>query len=184
MLKKRELHETSELFDLLIDPNVFPYVRHKAASLDEFYFITKQLIEAEERGELISRTIVDEWNKPIGTINLYDIDQNSGFLATWLGKPYFGKGYNQLAKESFLYELFFECNIEAVFMKIRKDNIRSKKAVEKLPYSIQGNDLYPQVYASINNQEAMYDLYVIPKDHYLFYYYNQQNQYNEVEQQA
>ena len=29
-------------------------------------FITKQMIEAEETGELISRTILDEWDNPIG----------------------------------------------------------------------------------------------------------------------
>lgn len=82
-------------------PEVFPYVRHKAETSDEFYFITKQTIEAEERGELISRTILDEQYQPIGTINLFDIVDDYGFLATWIGKPYFGKGYNSLAKTQF-----------------------------------------------------------------------------------
>ena len=45
----------------------------KPTSYEEFLFITKQTIEAEERGELISRTILDEWGNPIGTISLFDV---------------------------------------------------------------------------------------------------------------
>src|SRR5690625_3990858 len=116
MLKIRDLTEVPVLFQLLIHPEVYPYIRQKPKTLDEYYFITKQTIEAEERGELISRTIVNEYNHPIGTINLFDIQNNCGFLATWIGQPYFGKGYNQIAKEQFLDELFFEKSIQAVFM--------------------------------------------------------------------
>src|SRR5690606_39722204 len=85
---------------------------------EEFMFLTKQTIEAEERGELISRTILDEWDNPIGTINLFDIRENAGFLGTWIGKPYHGKGYNSLAKDAFFQELFFDKEIETVYMRI------------------------------------------------------------------
>ena len=61
-------------YELMTHPDVFPFVRQKADSYEEFLFITKQTIEAEERGELISRTILDEWDDPIGTINLFDIE--------------------------------------------------------------------------------------------------------------
>ncbi|CDQ20388.1 hypothetical protein BN982_02727 [Halobacillus karajensis] len=108
MLKKRDLHDVPVLFEFMSHPEVFPYVRHKASSSDEFYFLTKQTLEAEDRGELISRTILDEWGQPIGTINLFDIQERKGFLATWLGRPYFGKGYNKIAKEAFFEELFFQ----------------------------------------------------------------------------
>ena len=70
MLKKRELHDCHVLFELMTHPDVFPFVRHKATSYEEFLFMTKQTMEAEERGEFISRTILDEWGSPIGTINL------------------------------------------------------------------------------------------------------------------
>ena len=33
-------------------PDVFPFVRHKANSLEEYLFMTKQTIEDEERGEM------------------------------------------------------------------------------------------------------------------------------------
>ncbi|WP_186576719.1 GNAT family N-acetyltransferase [Aquibacillus kalidii] len=169
MLKKRELQDAPVLYDLMKHPEVFPYVRHKAYSTDEFYFLTKQTIEAEENGELISRTIIDEYNQPIGTINLFDIQDNKGFLATWIGQPYFGQGYNKLAKDAFFDELFFSENMEAIFIKIRKTNTRSLKAILKLPFVSLGNVLYPQVYENINSvstDEPIYELFVITKEQY------------------
>ncbi|HLS23584.1 MAG TPA: GNAT family N-acetyltransferase [Pseudogracilibacillus sp.] len=169
MLKIRELHEVPTLFELASHPEVFPYLRHKAETLDEFYFLTKQTIEAEEQGLLISRTILDEFEQPIGTINLFDIHKNSGFLATWIGQPYFGKGYNKMAKELFFDELFFQHGIENIFMKVRKSNLRSLRAVEKLDYVIEGNELFPDVYEAINKEEPIYHLFVITKEHYASY---------------
>ncbi|MBH0231124.1 GNAT family N-acetyltransferase [Halobacillus yeomjeoni] len=180
MLKKRDLHEAPVLYELMSHPEVFPYVRHKASSTDEFYFVTKQTIEAEDRGELISRTILDEWEQPIGTINLFDVQDNKGFLATWIGKPYFGKGYNKIAKEAFFEELFFHLNIEAIFMKIRRTNQRSMKAALKIPYVSSANFSYPDIHAWVNRIEDVYDLFVITKEQYLFHYYGDQSQNEEA----
>ena len=63
----------------MVDPAVFPFVRQKAYSYEEYLFLTKQTIEAEERGELISRTILDEWGNPIGTITLFDVQEKLDF---------------------------------------------------------------------------------------------------------
>jgi len=166
MLKKRDFQECHCLYDLMIHPDVFPFVRHKAYSYDEFVFITKQTIEAEERGELISRTILDEWGTPVGTINLYDIHNQAGFLGTWLGKPYHGKGYNQLAKEAFFNELFYEEGIETIYMRIRRENIRSYKAALKLPYVLLANESRKSIYEQLNANGPIYNLFEIPKDLY------------------
>ncbi|TDL34828.1 N-acetyltransferase [Jeotgalibacillus sp. S-D1] len=169
MIKKRDIHESQALFELMVHPEVFPFVRQKAQSPDELVFLTKQTIEAEEKGELISRTIMDEWGSPIGTINLFDVEGDAGFLATWLGKPYHGKGYNLLAKEAFFKELFYELGIETVYMKIRKANVRSQKAAEKLPYTVLANESKQHIYDQINAEEKMYNLYEISKDLYTFH---------------
>ncbi|PGY14153.1 GNAT family N-acetyltransferase [Bacillus sp. AFS031507] len=169
MLKKRDLHDSHTLYELMTHPDVFPFVRQKADSYEEFLFMTKQTIESEERGELISRTILDEWGAPIGTINLFDIEDNAGFLGTWLGKPYHGKGYNSPAKDAFFQELFYETGIETVFMRIRKVNIRSIKAAEKLPYVIKANESRKSIYEQLNANGEVYDLFEIPKDQYTFY---------------
>lgn len=163
MLKNRDLHECHSLYNLMMDPVVFPYVRYKCQSYDEYLFITKHLIVEEEKKTCFSRTILNETGHPIGTIDLYDIVNKTGFLATWIGAPYFGKGYNQRAKESFFAELFLEHNIETVFLKIRKRNIRSKKAVEKLQYVKLANEINQQVYKSINNTQQIYDLYQVER---------------------
>jgi RimJ/RimL family protein N-acetyltransferase len=144
-------------------------VRQKCDSYEEFIFMTKQTIEAEERGELISRTILDEWGNPIGTINLFDIEDNAGFLGTWLGKPYHGKGYNSPAKDAFFQEVFYNMGIETIFMRIRKVNIRSIKAAEKLPYVVKANETRKSLYEQLNANDDVYDLYEIPKDQYSFY---------------
>ncbi|RID81642.1 N-acetyltransferase [Peribacillus asahii] len=166
MLKKRDFVDCSSLYDLMSHPDVFPFVRQKVDSYEEYVFVTKQTIEAEEAGELISRTILDEWDNPIGCISLYDVENGAGFLGTWLGKPFHGKGYNTLAKEAFFKEIFFELGIETVFMRIRKKNIRSLKAAEKLPYAIKVNETRKALYEQINQNEDIFDLFEIPKDLY------------------
>lgn len=177
MIRKRDVHDCYTLFDLMTHPEVFPFVRHKASSMEEMMFMTKQIIEVEEKGECITRTIIDDFHQPIGVIGLYDIMESSGFLATWIGKPYHGQGYNGLAKDLFMDELFFEQKIERVFVKIRKRNLRSLKAMGKLPYSIFADDLYPNICVKVNQgieDEQQFHLFVIEKEAYLFYRHAQQ----------
>lgn len=130
LLKYRDLSETNELYQLMIHPTVFPYVRHKVNSDEEYLFITKQLLEEEQLGKTISRTITDDWGQPIGTITLYDIQDGAGFLGTWIGVPFQGKGYNQAAKHEFLKRALFEKDIHTVFLRIRKENEKSKRAAQ------------------------------------------------------
>lgn len=181
MLKIRDLIEVPTLFELSTHPEVYPYLRQKANTVDEFYFLTKQTIEAEEKGRLISRTILDEFEQPIGTINLFDIQDHSGFLATWIGQPYFGQGYNQMAKKRFFNELFFQYDIENIFVKVRKTNTRSLRAIQKLEYIAIANELFPDVYDQINKKDDIYHLFVITKEHYASYLQFAQKETNEKE---
>lgn len=180
MLKHRDLFETDELFQLLRHPSVFPYVRHKATSAEEYMFMTKQVIEEELLGKTISRTIIDDWGQPIGTISLYDIQDGAGFLGTWIGVPFQGKGYNQIAKREFLTEIFFEHDFHTVFLRIRKENEKSKRASLKLQYVICANELHPALYEQINAGPNKYDLYKIPKDLFFLVTANE----NQEEEQA
>ena len=63
-------------------------------------------------------------------------------------------------------ELFYELDIETIFMRIRKINIRSIKAAEKLQYVNLANETRKAVYDEINANEEVYNLYEIPKDQY------------------
>lgn len=176
LLKRRDLQDCHALYELMSDPSVMKFVRHKAASAEEYLFSTKALMEEEEQGTVISRTILSDFGQPIGTINLFDVQQNAGFLGTWIGTPFQGLGYNSKAKEQFLSELFFELEIEKVFMRIRKSNEKSLRAASKLPYAVEANDLYSALYQEINRDHEVYDLYCISKDMFMFYMLQQQNQ--------
>ncbi len=179
MIKKRELQDCHALYEQMTHPDVFPFVRQKAYSYDEFLFLTKHTIEAEEKNELISRTIVDEWGVPIGTINLFDIQEKAGFLGTWIGKPFHGKGYNTLAKDAFFQELFFHLDIETVYMRIRKKNTRSIRAAEKLPYATFANETRSSVYRQLNEQEEIYDLFEVSKDLFTLHILRQTTDHEE-----
>lgn len=167
MLKHRDLHECNELFELMSHPSVFPYVRHKAKSPEEFLFMTKQLIEDEKNSLAVSRTILDDWGQIIGTISIYDVQDNAGFLGTWIGKEFQGKGYNEQAKLAFLNELFFELNFNTVFLRIRVENARSIRAAQKLPYVMSAEESHKALLNEINAGETQFRLFKIPKD--LFY---------------
>ncbi|MCU9595745.1 GNAT family N-acetyltransferase [Caldibacillus thermolactis] len=171
-LKKRDLNDCSVLYPLITHPEVFPFVREKPNSYEEYLFLTKKVMENEEKGVLISRTILDEWETPIGVITLYDINNHTGFLGTWLGKPYHGKGYNRIAKELFFQELFFEKDFESIFLRVRFENIRSQKAVEKIPYITKANETRPFIFEKINTNpnHYLYHLYEISKDAFTLYY--------------
>ena len=179
MIKKRDIHESQALFELMVHPEVFPFVRQKAHSAEELLFLTKQTLEAEEQGELISRTIVDEWGSPIGTINLFDIEDGAGFLGTWIGKPFHGKGYNQLAKDAFFQELFYEVGIDTIYMRIRKMNGRSQNAAEKLPYVLLANETKKHIYDQVNAVEDLYNLYEVSKDQYTLHMMRHQDAIQE-----
>lgn len=180
MLKQRELHETADLYELLRHPAVFPFVRHKATSAEEYLFMTKQLIEEEQNGLSVSRTIVDEWGLPIGTISIFDVQDGAGFLGTWIGQPFQGFGYNQKAKLAFLNELFFDYDFHTVFLRIRKENARSKAAALKLSYVIDAEHTNPSLYEEINQGESKFHLFKIPKD--LFYITTAYTENQEEEQ--
>lgn len=174
----REYNLTTEehfiLFNEMSHPDVSPYVRNFVNDFTEYLKNVRYILEAEERGEMIVRVIVNEWNRPIGMITLYDITEYGGFLSTWLGKSYHGKGYNNVAKELFLNEVFNEYNIQTIFMKIRIGNHRSQRAALKLAYVSQANDNYVAVYEFINANELKYNLYTVRKLDYLNYQLSRQ----------
>lgn len=180
LLKGREVsfNECEQLYRIMRDAKVFPYVREKSETFSGFLFNTKKLIEMESRKEVITRTILNEYGKAIGCISLFDIQKNEGFLATWLGADYHGRGYNQRAKEVFFDHVFFTENIDNVFMKIRKENSRSINAARKLPYTLCANEARSDIYSEINKEGEIFDLYYVSKLNY--FRYKQQAQAEEA----
>lgn len=165
MLKKLELMDANTLHTWLLNPNLL-YVRYRSNSFEEYMEMTQNLIQKEETGEALIRVILNEENKPIGQIALYDIHNQTGFLSTWMAAEYQGRGLNQQVKELFLSELFFEKNIEIVYAKIRRANERSLNASKKLPYMRNVTRSNPSLYQLVNHEEEIYDVFEIHKGHF------------------
>lgn len=180
MLKKRtfDFVEQQKLFELMVHPEVLPFVRHKATTIEEYIYMNAQLIEAENRGELMSRIILNQEEQPIGTINLFDMANERGFLGTWLGKEFQGKGYNQLAKLQFLTEVFTTSDVSSVLMSIRKINIGSQKAAAKLPYVTIASDQSRRIFEAINPASDQFELFEIGQSNFFDYVVMKQEQMN------
>ncbi|HLQ82306.1 MAG TPA: GNAT family protein [Pseudogracilibacillus sp.] len=155
------------LYTEMSHPDVSPYVRNYVNDFNEYISNVNHILEAENRGEMIVRVIVNEWNRPIGLITLYDITEYGGFLSTWLGKDYHGSGYNKVAKELFFNDIFDTTEIQTVFMKIRVDNYRSQKAALKLAYVAEADYRYQAVHTFVNQTVFKYNLYTVTKQAYL-----------------
>lgn len=60
-------------------------------------------IEEERQKKSLSRVIVNEENEIIGLTTLKHInyEKKQSHIGSWLGYPYWGKGYNEAAKKKF-----------------------------------------------------------------------------------
>lgn len=72
-------------------------------------------------------------NQPIGSTRFYDYDQNDSSVLigyTFIGRQFWGKGYNKALKKVMLdYAFQF---VDKVYFHIGAQNIRSQKAIEKI----------------------------------------------------
>lgn len=104
-------------------------------------------IQGEERmGKQFSRVIFNEKNELIGIITLKSIDRHAktAHIGTWIGADYWGKGYNELAKEEMFKIAFDQLQLELVFAGAKLSNKRSIAAQKKLPYmTMDVGDRYP-----------------------------------------
>ncbi|GAX90202.1 GNAT family N-acetyltransferase [Effusibacillus lacus] len=96
----------------------------------------------EVLGWSLSRVILLK-GEVIGLIQVrkLDPDKGYGFLGTSLVQKVWGTGANRTAKDAMLRLLFAERpDIHRVFLGIEADNVRSLKAVRKLPYILEVDD--------------------------------------------
>jgi RimJ/RimL family protein N-acetyltransferase len=162
MIRKVSQDDYLALYEMVTEPTVFSFVRQKPNSYDEFVFFSMQNEEKEHHGEMISRVITTEFNQPIGMISLYDIQHGHGFLGTWIGNDFQGKGYNRIAKDLFFDECFSFYSVDKIYMKVRKVNEKSKRAALKLPYVKECNE-FEATYI-LGNDHHIFDLFSVEKD--------------------
>lgn len=132
------------------------------------------ILELEKLEKQYSRVILNEERELIGVITLKEIDRErrTSHIGTWIGFPYWGKGYNELAKKEILYTGFTELGLEYVFAGAKLSNIRSQKAQEKLPYiRIDVGKEFPEEHKKLEDQvKEPCILNVIERDRFLEWY--------------
>ncbi|MFC4559798.1 GNAT family N-acetyltransferase [Virgibacillus kekensis] len=94
------------------------------------------ILEEEKKQTHYSRMILNEHQELIGVITLKDIDKlnKNCHIGTWIGHPFWGKGYNQAAKNKILHTAFTELELDHVFAGAKATNKRSQKSQGKIPY--------------------------------------------------
>jgi RimJ/RimL family protein N-acetyltransferase len=72
--------------------------------------------------------------KPVGIIRVFSVDKMTGSFAlgTWLLPEAWGQGVNRLAKGIVLETMFMVLGFEKVWCRAQAENIRSRRALEKL----------------------------------------------------
>jgi [ribosomal protein S5]-alanine N-acetyltransferase len=160
-----------DIFRLTNNPNVVEHLSFRNETLDNVLQFIDAVNAEEKAGKTVSRVILDESGRVIGTTTLMfiDRDKKEAHLGTWLDENVWGLGYNQLSKREILRIAFFDLSLERVFVGARKANKRSLRAQEKLGYvTMKVGDQYPEHFDMLQRREnCPVILNVIYKDDFL-----------------
>ncbi|HDR4436468.1 GNAT family N-acetyltransferase [Bacillus thuringiensis] len=128
-------------------------------------------IEEERQKRSLSRMIVNEENEIIGLTTLKHInyEKKQSHIGSWLGYPYWGKGYNEAAKKEIFKIAFLDLQLTYVFAGAKTNNIRSLKAQEKLPYiSLHVENKFPDEHAALEKEvRSPCSLHVVSREKFL-----------------
>lgn len=127
----------------------------KVEDTEQFILFTK---EEEQNKRSISRAILNEAHEVIGVTTLKHInfEKKRCHIGSWLGYPYWGKGYNECAKKEILTLAFQELDLDYVFAGAKIINTRSQKAQEKLPYiSLHVENKFPEELVALEEETGV-----------------------------
>ena len=164
ILRQIELSDAAELYLQLSNPCVSRYSRLKPSSVKDMEEMIMYLQHEELEQRVVPRVIINEDNTLVGMITLWDYSyfRQEGFLATIIGETYWGRGYNQLAKQLFFEEVFNIQKLNQIYLLVRNHNERSIAACRK-------NQLIYQV--NFVEEMELREFYQdkIQEDHIIFY---------------
>ncbi len=155
-LRPHDLRYAERIFTLVTDPAVKEQLSLRDQSVEDTKEFLRHITAEEQAGKAVSRAIFNEIDELIGITTLMFIDREKRrcHIGSWLGKDYWGKGYNQLAKEAILCIAFLELELDIVFAGARSTNIRSQQAQAKLPYvSLNVEDEFPEEHAALEERQ-------------------------------
>lgn len=159
------------IFELSSDPHVKNALGIQVERIEDTKAFLLFAIEEERQKKSLSRVVVNEDKEIIGLTTLKHInyEKKQSHIGSWLGYPYWGKGYNEAAKKEIFKIAFLDLQLSYVFAGAKTNNIRSLKAQEKLPYiSLHVEDTFPDEYSALENEvKSPCVLHVVSRENFL-----------------
>ncbi|MCC2376102.1 GNAT family N-acetyltransferase [Bacillus wiedmannii] len=166
-----DLRYANVIFKLSSDPHVKNALGIKVEKIEDTKAFLLFAIEEERQTRSLSRMIVNEENEIIGLTTLKHInyEKKQSHIGSWLGYPYWGKGYNEAAKKEIFKIAFLDLQLSYVFAGAKTNNVRSLKAQEKLPYiSLHVEDRFPDEHSALENEvNSSCVLHVVSREKFL-----------------
>ncbi|MBE5104193.1 GNAT family N-acetyltransferase [Bacillus thuringiensis] len=166
-----DLQYANVIFELSSDPPVKNALGIQVETVQDTKAFILFAIEEEQKGHSLSRVIVNEGNEIIGLTTLKHIncEKKQSHIGSWLGYPYWGKGYNEAAKKEIFKIAFLDLQLTYVFAGAKTTNIRSLKAQEKLPYiSLHVENKFPEEHAALEKEvKSPCSLHVVSRKKFL-----------------
>ena len=139
-LVKNDLKYAEQVYKLSSHPGVKDVLGIKVDNIEDTIGFINFIVQEELEGKVINRIILNEHDEVVGITSLKHIDRGDGIchIGTWIGVPFWGKGYNEASKIEILKIAFNELKMLYVFAGAKGSNTRSRRAQEKLAYMTIG----------------------------------------------
>ncbi|GAB6459321.1 MULTISPECIES: GNAT family N-acetyltransferase [Bacillus] len=166
-----DLRYANVIFKLSSDSHVKNALGIKVEKIEDTKAFLLFAIEEERQKRSLSRMIVNEESEIIGLTTLKHInyEKKQSHIGSWLGYPYWGKGYNEAAKKEIFKIAFLDLQLTYVFAGAKTNNIRSLKAQEKLPYiSLHVENKFPDEHVALEKEvKSLCSLHVVSREKFL-----------------
>ncbi|HFK1740794.1 TPA: GNAT family N-acetyltransferase [Bacillus cereus] len=182
-----DLRYTNVIFELSSDPHIKNALGITVENIEDTKAFLLFAIEEEHQKKSLSRMIVNEENEIIGLTTLKHIndEKKQSHIGSWLGYPYWGKGYNEAAKKEIFKIAFLDLQLSYVFAGAKTNNTRSLKAQEKLPYiSLHVENKFPDEHTALEKEvKSTCSLHVVSRENFLNWLrlQNEGEKYEEIE---
>lgn len=136
---------------------VVKYLTFRNKRIEDVFTFLNIMQKEEQSGGTRCRFILDEKERFICTTTLSNISfqTHSAAIGTWIDREYWGKGYNSKSKKLILTDAFENLGLEKVFIGADRENIRSRKAQEKLGYvTFDVHEQYPDEHALLEKKQG------------------------------
>ena len=161
ILRLPEVDDSQEMFELLQDDDILRYVNFtKPKSVEDCVEFIDYSLNEFAKGTEANYVIVNQGGKLLGVASLMRIDwENSNAeLGIWLGKSFWGKGYNYEALNLLIDYAFNDLDFQYLIASVKTGNVRSFRTVQNLGFGYVTSATYP---VSESEVESYYHLKLV-----------------------